>query len=78
MIIEVLLRVYDLFSFVENKLLKGERKTIGLAKQKLILYLAYVKSDMWPDLEPQVKEFAQYYSTPTLIQRPTKPITELN
>lgn len=43
LVLEAILRYYDLLSFVE--LTAKSTKSIGHAKQKLIFYLAYVKSD---------------------------------
>jgi hypothetical protein len=57
---EAFLRYYDLLTYVEHTSSKSTRRVIGLAKQKLILYLAYVRSTYWPK-DFNVQEFASYY-----------------
>ena len=44
--LEALLRYYDLLSYTEAmpETKKSEKRVIGLAKQKLLLYLAFTKT----------------------------------
>ena len=60
LIIEAFLRYYDLLSHVEASSSKSHKRVIGVSKQKVIFYLAYVKSEKWsPKLN--LTEFSQMF-----------------
>ena len=59
---EAYLRYYDLLTHVEQTADRKTTRVIGLAKQKLIFYLSYVKSDYWPKpADFNVDEFVTAY-----------------
>jgi len=87
-VFEALLRYYDLLDFVEGKIteqtklkLSGYRqarvllKQIGLAKQKLIFYMSYLKSndeDKEPLWQPEglgCSDFIKFYVNDHLYKR---------
>ena len=85
-LVEAFLRYYDLLSFVEGeqaakgksafKVKKSLLKQIGLAKQKLIFYLSYIKSSdpktnspLWQPASYGCEEFLQLYATEKLFKR---------
>ena len=68
MVIEAFLRFYDLVTFVEAEVKQKEKRVLGLAKQKLIYYLAYVKQE-WTQID--MDEFLQFYITKDLfVEKP--------
>ena len=57
-IVEGLMREYDLVHYFEGNGLK--KREAGLAKQKLIFYMAYIKSRYKDDVEQVEKELLEF------------------
>jgi len=63
-IVEALLREYDCLHFTEQHANKALAKRIGLAKQKLIFYLSFVKSRWTHNFSQEVsQEFSDFRKT---------------
>ena len=72
MVFEALLRYYDLLSHSEqlcSSKQKRLRKGLGLAKQKLIFYLSYIKEGLWqPDLLG-CQDFVEMFVSKQMFER---------
>jgi hypothetical protein len=60
-VIEVFLRYYDLLTFVEASEGRDAKRVLGCAKQKLVLWLAYVKSELWQPLDAEILDFITHF-----------------